>query len=105
MSRSFIERGVSNQFVNLTPRWVLWGSSRNVFRSILVVEDDPINRAILSRKLRSQGFEIIEAKNGLEALDAFSFEFPNTLRRRVSVHERHLLVHKNAIGSPVLEGI
>lgn len=53
--------------------------SRNVFRSILVVEDDPINRAILSRKLRSQGFEIIEAKNGLEALDAFQNRRPDCI--------------------------
>ncbi|KAI1829267.1 hypothetical protein DTO027I6_10018 [Penicillium roqueforti] len=40
-------------------------------RRILVVEDNIINRSILSRKLCSLGFEIIEANNGQEALNAY----------------------------------
>jgi signal transduction histidine kinase/CheY-like chemotaxis protein len=40
-------------------------------RRILVVEDNVINRRILSRKLRSLGFQIMEASNGLEALNTF----------------------------------
>jgi CheY-like chemotaxis protein len=38
---------------------------------ILVVEDNIINRRILSRKLCSLGFEIIEANDGQETLDAY----------------------------------
>jgi CheY-like chemotaxis protein len=40
-------------------------------RRILVVEDNIINRRILSRKLGSLGFQIMEAKNGQEALNKF----------------------------------
>jgi signal transduction histidine kinase/CheY-like chemotaxis protein len=40
-------------------------------RRILVVEDNIINRRIISRKLRSLGFEVIEANNGEEALNIF----------------------------------
>jgi CheY-like chemotaxis protein len=43
----------------------------NTGRRILVVEDNVINRTILSRKLVSLGFQIIEAKNGQEALNKF----------------------------------
>ncbi|KAJ6097268.1 hypothetical protein N7499_001642 [Penicillium canescens] len=39
-------------------------------RHILVVEDNIINRQIVSRKLQSLGFHISEATNGQEALDA-----------------------------------
>ncbi|KAJ5292141.1 hypothetical protein N7478_001392 [Penicillium angulare] len=42
-----------------------------IVRSILVVEDNIINREILSKKLRSLGFRVIEATNGLEALEVF----------------------------------
>ncbi|KAJ5567294.1 CheY-like superfamily [Penicillium sp. DV-2018c] len=37
---------------------------------ILVVEDNIINRRVLSRRLRSLGYEITEASNGQEAIDA-----------------------------------
>ncbi|KAJ5973946.1 hypothetical protein N7481_011156 [Penicillium waksmanii] len=40
-------------------------------KRILVVEDNVINRKILSRKLVALGFQIMEANNGREALDAF----------------------------------
>lgn len=37
---------------------------------ILLVEDNIINRQVLSRKLKSLGFQVSEASNGQEALDA-----------------------------------
>ncbi|OQD85075.1 hypothetical protein PENANT_c011G03757 [Penicillium antarcticum] len=43
----------------------------NTGRRILVVEDNIINRRILSRKLGSLGFQIMEANNGQEALNKF----------------------------------
>ncbi|PLB46563.1 putative sensory transduction histidine kinase [Aspergillus steynii IBT 23096] len=39
-------------------------------RHILLVEDNIINRQVLSRKLKSLGFRISEASNGQEALDS-----------------------------------
>ncbi|KAJ5935958.1 hypothetical protein N7454_005256 [Penicillium verhagenii] len=45
-------------------------SDTNGTRHILVVEDNIINRRIVSRKLQSLGFHVSEASNGQEALDA-----------------------------------
>lgn len=52
---------------------------QNDMRSILVVEDNIINRTVLTRKLRSLGFQTIEANNGLEALDAFQSRIPDCI--------------------------
>ena len=38
--------------------------------SALVVDDDPINRTLLSRSLEQQGRRVTMAENGLEALAA-----------------------------------
>jgi len=37
--------------------------------SVLVVEDDPINREILERHLTRQGYQVLMAKGGRQALD------------------------------------
>jgi two-component system cell cycle sensor histidine kinase/response regulator CckA len=37
-------------------------------RTILLVDDDPIVRAVASRLLRRSEYEVVEASNGLEAL-------------------------------------
>ncbi|KAH8422484.1 hybrid sensor histidine kinase/response regulator [Aspergillus melleus] len=44
-------------------------SSSSSARHILLVEDNIINRQVLSRKLKSLGFQVSEASNGQEALD------------------------------------
>jgi CheY-like chemotaxis protein len=38
---------------------------------VLLVEDNIINQRVLSRKLKGSGFEVTEASNGQEALDAW----------------------------------
>lgn len=45
--------------------------------SVLVVDDRDTNREILVKMLTPIGFSIIEAKNGLEALDAFQKHSPD----------------------------
>lgn len=42
---------------------------------ILVVEDDPVDLAILSSVLRKEGYEFAVAANGQEAIDLYSSEF------------------------------
>ncbi len=44
--------------------------------AILVVEDDPSLRAVASRILRSRGYRVIEARDGVEALDAVARRAP-----------------------------
>ncbi|KAJ5283440.1 hypothetical protein N7505_001420 [Penicillium chrysogenum] len=49
---------------------VIGGKPDTKLRHVLVVEDNMINRQIVSRKLQSLGFHISEATNGQGALDA-----------------------------------
>ncbi|QTH63682.1 fused response regulator/phosphatase [Psychrosphaera ytuae] len=44
---------------------------------ILVVDDQQINRTILSRSLEKEGYTVITAANGLEALEAFTHNDPD----------------------------
>jgi CheY-like chemotaxis protein len=37
--------------------------------NILVVEDDPLNRYLISKVLRYEGYQIVEASDGAEALE------------------------------------
>lgn len=41
---------------------------------ILVADDDTLNRTVTRTILNAQGFEVMEAKNGLEAFNAFLSE-------------------------------
>ncbi|KAA8642513.1 hypothetical protein EYZ11_011583 [Aspergillus tanneri] len=54
---------------NLNSKPTATGDSESS-RRILLVEDNVINRQVLSRKLKSLGFQVSEARNGREALDA-----------------------------------
>lgn len=36
---------------------------------VLIVDDEPLNRDLFSRYLRKKGFEVMSAKDGMEALD------------------------------------
>ena len=44
---------------------------------ILVVDDQQINRTILSRSLEKEGYLVVTAANGLEALEAFTHHEPD----------------------------
>lgn len=46
---------------------------------ILLVEDNEMNRDMLSRRLARNGFEIVLAVNGQEGLDLASSEFPDLI--------------------------
>jgi signal transduction histidine kinase/CheY-like chemotaxis protein/HAMP domain-containing protein len=45
-------------------------------RSLLIVDDDPVTREILRRQLSSDGWSILEAENGKEALALLAVERP-----------------------------
>ena len=47
--------------------------------AILVVEDNPENRALLSKLLRSVGFEVHEAGNGQEAIEQYEKRQPDLI--------------------------
>jgi CheY-like chemotaxis protein len=48
-------------------------------RPVLVVDDDPIHRTVSSRALSQQGFHVVEAANGAEALERVSGDEPYAL--------------------------
>ncbi|CAI7592501.1 unnamed protein product [Penicillium glandicola] len=65
--------------VDITPKspemsGAIGGKSGTKPRHVLVVEDNIINRQIVSRKLQSLGFHTSQATNGQEALDAVQHE-------------------------------
>ena len=51
-------------------------TSRN---SVLLVDDDPSVRALLSRKLKAEGFETLEAKDGIDGLVKLRDELPGVI--------------------------
>jgi CheY-like chemotaxis protein len=54
---------------------------------ILLVEDDDMNRDMLSRRLRMQGFDVVEAVNGLEGVAAAVEKTPDLILMDMSLPE------------------
>jgi diguanylate cyclase (GGDEF)-like protein len=52
------------------------GGAESQFRKVLVVDDDPAMRRILSRILESAGYDVAHAANGSEAIDAIQEDLP-----------------------------
>lgn len=46
---------------------------------LLVVDDDPVNREILERRLARRGYEIVVASNGREALERIRADRPDAV--------------------------
>ncbi|MEE9568674.1 MAG: response regulator [Candidatus Binatia bacterium] len=46
---------------------------------ILLVEDNPMNRRVVQFILKSQGYIVLEAKNGLEALELVKVHLPDLI--------------------------
>jgi len=49
----------------------LKGSSKEDGFKLLIVEDDEISRMVIEKFARQKGFQVISAKNGIEAVDAY----------------------------------
>lgn len=56
-------------------------------QKIMIVEDNEMNRDMLSRRLRKQGFEICMAVSGEEALTAVPREMPDLILMDVGLGE------------------
>lgn len=48
-------------------------------KKILIAEDEPSLRSVLSKKVKSLGYIVFEAKNGEEAVDQFKKEKPDLI--------------------------
>ena len=48
-------------------------------RKVLLVEDDPVSRAMLSRLMQQEGWVVIEAENGRVALERMARERPDVI--------------------------
>src|SRR5947208_16653696 len=46
-------------------------------RTVLVVDDEPMLRNLLSRLLRMEGYDVLEAEDGQTALDVVAREMPD----------------------------
>ena len=46
---------------------------------VLLVDDDRINRVLLNAILKREGYTVVEANNGQEAVDAFGTEQPDLI--------------------------
>jgi PAS domain S-box-containing protein len=55
--------------------------------SVLVVEDDPINLMLIKELLNRMGFRVLEAANGMEALDILSHQQPALIFMDVNMPE------------------
>jgi two-component system, cell cycle response regulator DivK len=54
---------------------------------ILVVEDDEMNRDMLSRRLELHGYQIVQAVDGREGLEAAAVEAPDLILMDMSLPE------------------
>jgi CheY-like chemotaxis protein len=52
---------------------------------ILIVEDDTVNRELVSRRIQWEGYQVITAVNGLEGVRLASSEIPNLILMDMSL--------------------
>jgi CheY-like chemotaxis protein len=52
---------------------------------ILLVEDHDMNRDMLARRLKRKGFEVVEAINGMEAIEKAGAELPDLILMDMSL--------------------
>ncbi|KAJ9475462.1 Response regulatory domain-containing protein [Pseudozyma hubeiensis] len=80
---------------------------------VLVVDDNPINRKVLTIPLRKQGIEVVEAENGLEAVQRYAQVRPALVLMDISMPimdgfeaTRQIRMHEQAqsCNPPDLEG-
>jgi DNA-binding response OmpR family regulator len=65
------------------------GSARAATCTVLVVDDEPMLRNLLSRLLRMEGYEVLEAEDGLTALDLVAREKPDLVLLDVMLPARN----------------
>jgi two-component system cell cycle response regulator DivK len=54
-------------------------------KTVLLVEDNPHNRKIFSGMLTHSGFEVVEAEDGQQALDAVAKSLPDVILMDLSI--------------------
>ena len=75
-------------------------------QKILVVDDEPEIREMLEARLSANGYEVVTAKDGLEAVEKFSEEMPamvilDVLMPRVDGFKVLEIIKNHASSSPV----
>ena len=64
-------QNIAHQFLSIKP-----ADGRHMPAKILVVDDAPLNRRILTSLLEPEGYVLLEAGNGREAVDLTLREYP-----------------------------
>ena len=81
---------------------------------VLVVDDNPINRKVLTIPLRKKGIEVVEAENGLEAVQRYAQVRPALVLMDISMPvmdgfeaTRQIRIHEEAQSAtpPCLDGL
>ncbi len=57
----------------------------NKHKKILYIEDDPVNRTLVRKLLLSQGYDFVEADNGLDGIQVALDEHPNIILMDISM--------------------
>jgi DNA-binding response OmpR family regulator len=76
-------------------------------RSILVVDDEPMVRDVLTRYLAAEGFDVVAAEDGEEALDRFADRAPvlvllDLMLPKVDGYEVFRRIRERGDGTPVI---
>jgi CheY-like chemotaxis protein len=76
---------------------------------VLIVEDNEMNRDMLTRRLLRKGFDVVHAANGREGIEAAAREHPDVILMDLSLPEidgleaaRQLKAHEDTRGIPII---
>src|SRR5713101_2952455 len=77
-------QNIAHQFLSIKP-----ADGRHMPAKILVVDDAPVNRRVLTSLLQPEGYVLLEAGNGQEAVDLALRELPDLIMLDISMPLMH----------------
>ena len=83
MTRDY-EQNIAHQFFSIKP-----ADGRHMPAKILVVDDAPVNRRVLTSLLQPEGYVLLEAGNGQEAVDLALRALPDLIMLDISMPLMH----------------
>lgn len=81
------DQGIQVEGFILGARAIGRNPSQTATQKILIVEDNDLNRDMLTRRLKRLGYHVIEARNGREALEMVCSDVPDLIFMDMSLPE------------------